>query len=334
LRPSPRKSGESSTPTTRASSATRRTRRQPSSPPGAKERLWGAAVAGASECPLPQAAEERISNFAELVATAISNADTRAELTASKARVVAAADEPRRRLERDLHDGIQQRLVSLALRARAAELAAGEAEDELSFLADDLGAVLSRGIHPAILSEAGLRPALKALARRSTVPVALELHLDSRLEEVVEAAAYYVVSEALTNTVKHAEASMIELRADYRDGALTLVVRDDGVGGAHPGRGSGLLGLTDRVAALGGRITVTSPSGAGTTLVVRIPAKPSPSGALTRFVSTVVGCGGLDQAASNSGAASGARSTSAAEGFDSSRTAESTAPRAASAART
>jgi signal transduction histidine kinase len=196
LRPSPRKSGESSTPTTRASSATRRTRRQPSSPPGAKERLWGAAFAGASECPLPQAAEERISNFAELVATAISNADTRAELTASKARVVAAADEPRRRLERDLHDVIQQRLVSLALRARAAELAAGEAEDELSFLADDLGAVLddlreiSRGIHPAILSEAGLRPALKALARRSPVPVALELHLDSRLEEVVEAAAY------------------------------------------------------------------------------------------------------------------------------------------------
>jgi signal transduction histidine kinase len=287
LRPSPRKSGESSTPTTRASSATRRTRRQPSSPPGAKERLWGAAVAGASECPLPQAAEERISNFAELVATAISNADTRAELTASKARVVAAADEPRRRLERDLHDVIQQRLVSLALRARAAELAAGEAEDELSFLADDLGAVLddlreiSRGIHPAILSEAGLRPALKALARRSPVPVALELHLDSRLEEVVEAAAYYVVSEALTNAVKHAEASMIELRADHRDGALTVVVRDDGVGGAHPGGGSGLLGLTDRVAALGGGITVTSPSGAGTTLVVRIPTKPSPFGALT-----------------------------------------------------
>jgi signal transduction histidine kinase len=196
--------------------------------------------------------------------------------------VVAAADEIRRRLERDLHDGIQQRLVSLALQARATATAKppppSEVRDELSQLADDLGNVLdelrelSRGIHPAILSEAGLGPALRALARRSAVPIELDLHLDSQLPEALEVAAYYIASEAITNAVKHARASVIELHVDDRDSALTLRVRDDGVGGADPGRGSGIIGLTDRVEALGGRITVSSPPGDGTTLDVQLPA--------------------------------------------------------------
>jgi signal transduction histidine kinase len=247
-------------------------------------RLWGAALASAADR-LPDAVEGRIANFADLVATAISNAQTRTELNASRARVVAAADETRRRLERDLHDGIQQRLVSLALKTRATESMtpepAGELRGELSLLADGLVAALdelrefSRGIHPAVLSETGLVPALKELARRSTVPIALELNLDARLAEPVEVAAYYVASEALTNAAKHAQASAIELRMDYSDGALTLSIRDDGIGGADPSRGSGIIGLKDRVEALGGRISVVSPSGDGTTLHVRLPAQPS-----------------------------------------------------------
>jgi signal transduction histidine kinase len=133
----------------------------------------------------------------------------------------------------------------------------------------------SRGIHPAVLSEAGLVPALKELSRRSTVPIALELNLDSRLAEPIEVAAYYVASEALANAAKHAQASAIELRMDYSDGVLTLSIRDDGIGGADPSRGSGIIGLKDRVEALGGRISVVSPSGDGTTLHVRLPAQPS-----------------------------------------------------------
>jgi signal transduction histidine kinase len=245
------------------------------------DRLWGAAVVNTVQRPLPGSAEERIANFADLVAIAVSNAETRSQLNASRARVVAAADETRRRLERDLHDGIQQRLVSLALQARATATAKppppAEVRDELSHLADGLGTALdelrevSRGIHPAILSEAGLGPALRALARRSAAPVDLDLHLDSRLPEALEVAAYYIASEALTNAVKHARASVIELHVDDRDGALALRVRDNGVGGADPGRGSGIIGLKDRVEALGGRITVSSPPGVGTTLDVQLP---------------------------------------------------------------
>jgi signal transduction histidine kinase len=246
-------------------------------------RLWGAAFASAAHR-LPDAVEGRIANFADLVATAISNAETRTELNASRARVVAAADETRRRLERDLHDGIQQRLVSLALKTRATESMtpepAGELRGELSLLAEGLVAALdelrefSRGIHPAVLSEAGLVPALKELSRRSTVPIALELNLDSRLAEPIEVAAYYVASEALANAAKHAQASAIELRMDYSDGVLTLSIRDDGIGGADPSRGSGIIGLRDRVEALGGTISIVSPVGEGTTVQVDLPADP------------------------------------------------------------
>jgi signal transduction histidine kinase len=252
-----------------------------------EDRLWGAALAVnfASGGALPATAEERIANFADLITTAISNSETRTELTASRARVVAAADETRRRLERDLHDGIQQRLVSLALKARAIETMtprpADNIQGELSRLADGLGTSLdelreiSRGIHPAILSEAGLGPALKALARRSAVPVELDLNLGPRLGEPLEVAAYYVASEALTNAAKHAQASVIDIRVDGRDGALTLSIHDDGVGGADPGRGSGIIGLQDRVEALGGTISLLSPPGHGTTMHVQLPAGPS-----------------------------------------------------------
>ena len=187
-------------------------------------------------------------------------------------------------IERDLHDGIQQRLVSLALQARTIETMtprpSGEIRGELSLLAEGLGTALeelreiSRGIHPAILSEAGLGPALRALARRSAVPVELDLNLGQRLAEPLEVAAYYIASEALTNAAKHAQASVIEVLADGRDGALTLLIRDDGIGGADPGRGSGIIGLQDRVEALGGTMLVLSPPGQGTTLHVQLPADP------------------------------------------------------------
>jgi signal transduction histidine kinase len=250
------------------------------------DRLWGAAVAlnFTSSGDLPAVAEGRIANFADLITTAISNAQTQSELIASRARIVAAADETRRRLERDLHDGIQQRLVSLALKAGTIATMTpqpvNKIQGELSLLADGLGTALdelrevSHGIHPAILSEAGLGPALEALARRSAVPVALEANLGPRLSENVEAAGYYVASEAITNVAKHAQATVIDMRVDGCDGALMLSISDDGIGGADPSRGSGIIGLKDRVEALGGKISVLSPPGHGTALHVQLPADP------------------------------------------------------------
>jgi signal transduction histidine kinase len=248
------------------------------------DQLWGIAAAATTTDSLGETAEARIASFAELIATAISNAENRTELTASRARVVAASDETRRRIERDLHDGIQQRLVSLALKIRMAETMTprpwGEIQGALSLLADELVAALeelreiSRGIHPAILSEGGLEPALKTLARRCPIPVALDVQIDSRLDEALEVTAYYVVSEAFTNAVKYAEASVLELGAESGDDYLALSIRDDGVGGADPGRGSGLIGLTDRVEALGGTISIISPPGDGTTLRVVLPLAP------------------------------------------------------------
>jgi signal transduction histidine kinase len=243
--------------------------------------VWGLVTIASAE-PVPGHMEDRLAEFTELMGTAIANTQSRAELSASRARVVATADETRRLLERNLHDGIQQRLVTLALKARTIETMtnrpAGEIQGELSVLADGLRASLeelreiSRGIHPAVLSESGLGPALKALARRSAVPVELHLDLGRQLAEPLEVAAYYVASEALTNAAKHAQATFVDIRVARTDGALALSIRDDGIGGADPGNGSGIIGLKDRVDSLGGVISVTSPPGAGTTLDVRLPA--------------------------------------------------------------
>jgi signal transduction histidine kinase/uncharacterized protein YoaH (UPF0181 family) len=242
-------------------------------------RLWGVMmVATQRPEPFPVGAEERLSAFTDLVATAIANAETRSALAASRRRIVAAADEARRRIERDLHDGIQQRLIALSFRARAMtrrppdELPdiAAELSEGLKEVSDELREV-SRGIHPTILTEAGLGPALRALARRSNVPIHVEVTLDEPLPAPVEAAAYYIASEALTNVTKHAHANIVELSATHDNDALTLQVRDDGIGGADNARGSGILGLTDRVEALGGTITITSPPHHGTTLIARLP---------------------------------------------------------------
>jgi signal transduction histidine kinase len=246
-------------------------------------RLWGATVVSSKRPePLPAGTEAQIADFTELAATVIANTQAREELAASRARIVRAADETKRRIERDQHDGIQQRLVSLALDLRVAQTAApgelGELRRQLARVSEGLGEALqelqelSHGIHPAILSQGGLGPALKALARRFTIPVELETDLPSRQPEPVEVAAYYVVAEALTNAAKHAHASLAHVGVRAGDGRLHLSVRDDGVGGADPARGSGLVGLTDRVQTLGGTITVQSPIGEGTTLLIDLPA--------------------------------------------------------------
>jgi signal transduction histidine kinase len=245
-------------------------------------RLWGVIAASRRrEEPFPPGTEAQIGEFTELVATAIANAQAQADLEASRARIAAAADQTRRRIERDLHDGAQQRLVSLALRLRGAAAAVpGELSDvhgELVGVGSELDEVLdelrelSRGIHPAILSEGGLGPALRTLARRSAVPVELQVGLAGRLPERVEVTAYYVVSEALTNVAKHAGASLVRVEVDTEDGRLRLGIRDDGVGGADPARGSGLVGLQDRVEATSGTLRVESHPGQGTHLLVELP---------------------------------------------------------------
>jgi signal transduction histidine kinase len=245
-------------------------------------RLWGVMIAGpAEEQSLGPDTEARLASLTELVATAISNAENLAELTASRARVVAAADETRRRIERDLHDGAQQRLLSLALALRAAQTEVppqlGWLTEQLAEIADGLVSVqedlreMARGIHPALLARGGLEPALKTLARRSAVPVELDLRAGARLPERVEVAAYYVVAEALTNAARHARASVVQVETEAAEGALQVWIRDDGTGGADPDRGSGLVGLKDRVEALGGTITVCSPPGAGTSLHASLP---------------------------------------------------------------
>jgi signal transduction histidine kinase len=244
--------------------------------------LWGTMIATSRDDPLPVDTEARLASFTELVATAIANAEARAALTASRARIVAASDTARRRIERDLHDGAQQRLVSLALHLRATVHGSpppetGQLTAEMRLVADGLTEVLdelreiARGIHPTALAEGGLRPALKGLARRCAVPVRLAVNVDERLPEPIELAAYYVISEALTNTVKHAQATVIDVQAIAGEGVLRVGVRDDGRGGADPTGGSGLVGLTDRVEALGGRLTFNSPPGGGTALQVVLP---------------------------------------------------------------
>ena len=242
-------------------------------------RLWGVVVVGSGRsAALPADTEARLAGFTELVATAIANAEAQAALAASRARVVATADETRRRIEHDLHDGAQQRLVTLALQVREAQAMAppelAEMATRLDGVASGLGAaleelrVMARGIHPAVLTESGLGPALKALGRSCAIPVSLHV-CAGRLPGPVEIAAYYVVSEALANTVKYARARAAEVDVEADGGMLRVRVRDDGCGGAA--FGSGLVGLKDRVEALGGLIALHSPPGVGTTVEVHIP---------------------------------------------------------------
>jgi signal transduction histidine kinase len=204
-----------------------------------------------------------------------------AELQASRARLVEATDTERRRIERDLHDGTQQRLVSIAMTLGLAESklasdrpAVGpvlrEAKDALALALEELRD-LTQGIRPAILVERGLPAALDDLSRRAALPVRLEIAVSGRLPEAEEAAAYFVASEALANAAKHSHASGVGLTASYDDGTLMIEVADDGIGGAGAGGGSGLRGLTDRVEAIGGRLTVSSPPGRGTTVRAEIP---------------------------------------------------------------
>ena len=246
-----------------------------------EDRLWGVVTAWTTRGPFPPGTADRMADFTDLLATAVGNAQSRAELAASRARIVTAADDTRRRIERDLHDGTQQRLVSLGLELRLtqgmvpAELP--ELETELGKVADELNEVvedlreISRGIHPAILSEGGLGPALRTLARRAAIAVELDVTPIGRLPEPVEVAAYYVVSEALTNVVRHARASVVAVDVAASGGALGVHVRDNGAGGADPLRGSGLVGLKDRIEALGGTFSVHSPLGHGTTVSCELP---------------------------------------------------------------
>ncbi len=245
--------------------------------------LWGVMVAVWTQqgCVPVIDAEARMANFTELVGTAIANTESRAELDASRARIVATADATRRRIERDLHDGAQQQLVSLALELRAAQAAAppelGALQAELSHVVERLTGVMDElreialGLHPAVLAEGGLGPALKTLAHRSPIPVELDVRAEGRLPEPVEVAAYYVVSEALTNAAKYASASVVHVAVEDRKRMLRIAVRDDGRGGADPVRGSGLFGLKDRAEAIGGTLCLESPRGAGTSLVVELP---------------------------------------------------------------
>jgi signal transduction histidine kinase len=249
--------------------------------------VWGTInIATKENVPFPPNAEERLGRFTDLVATSVSNATMRAELAASRARVMAAADEARRRIERDLHDGAQQRLVTLAIALQRAEAKVLPGQEELradvSRVAAGLTGALeelremSRGIHPAVLAEGGLSPALKALGRRSPVRVKLDVRFDHRLPDPVEVAAYYIVSEALTNASKHANASRVWISLRVEERALYLSIRDDGMGGADPSRGSGLIGLKDRVEAVGGTIEIKSPPGSGTQIDVEVPVPNQP----------------------------------------------------------
>jgi signal transduction histidine kinase len=245
-------------------------------------RLWGALMASSELAhAFPAGTEVRIGSFAELVTAALANVDAREQLAASRARIVEAADAARRRIERDLHDGAQQRLVSLALTLRLLESSLepdSAATRELAAARAELDAALeelrelARGIHPSILTDRGLEAALAAVAGRSTVPVELDLDSCGKLPLSVQTTAYFVVAEALTNASKHAASGRIEVRVAVGEGHAMVEVRDDGRGGVDPARGSGLSGLADRVSALGGTLEVESPVGAGTTIRARIPA--------------------------------------------------------------
>ncbi|MDG6103097.1 DUF4118 domain-containing protein [Dactylosporangium aurantiacum] len=247
-----------------------------------ERQIWGVALVMSTALePLPADTEIRMARFTDLVATAVANAESRTQLIASRARIIAASDEARRQVERDIHDGAQQRLVALGLQLRMLESSippeleairdqASQAANIATGIFEDLREI-AHGIHPAIHAKGGLGPAVRTLARRSPTPVDLKVDIDQRLPEQVEVGAYYVVSEALTNAAKHANASTVHVDVESRDAFLRLSVRDDGIGGADTGNGSGLIGLRDRVETLGGHMDLQSPTGLGTTLLVKIP---------------------------------------------------------------
>ena len=252
------------------------------SPIVVKGHLWGVVAAASTEGPMPPDTEERLASFTDLVATAIANAESRSELAASRARVVAASAEERRRVVRDLHDGAQQRLVHSVINMKLAlqELGGSDqhAEEHMSEALDHGEQAIRElrelvyGILPGALTRGGLRAGVEELASRSTLPVTFDVPT-ARLPTAIESTAYFFVSEALTNAVKHSQAHSAEVAAHLDDGTLLVEVRDDGVGGADPSRGSGLTGLRDRVEALGGTIEISSPAGNGTSVTARLPAE-------------------------------------------------------------
>jgi signal transduction histidine kinase len=244
-------------------------------------KLWGLIRVYSRQGTLPEGTESRLRLFTDLVATALSNAAARAQVIASRARIVAAGDEARRRIERNLHDGTQQRLIALGLdlqRIRAtihvdrhaAEQGLERAGQDLEFVLEEMRE-LSRGLHPALLSRGGLGPSLRALARKSPIHVDLNVNVEERPPTPVETAVYYIVSEALTNAIKHSSASSISVAVAADDALMHATISDDGVGGAVADTGSGLTGLGDRVEALGGRFALESPPGRGTTISVELP---------------------------------------------------------------
>jgi signal transduction histidine kinase len=240
-----------------------------------KAALLGTLTASRSiDDPFPPGAEIRLRSFADLAAQSIANERAQAELRASRARIVRTADETRERLERNLHDGAQQRLVSVSvvLRLAAAKLPTAPddaralivgASEELTLALEELRD-LARGLHPAVLTKHGLEPALEALASRAPLPVRVSNEINGRLPAPIEAAVYYVVSESLTNVAKYAQASSVNVRATSIDGLVRIEVVDDGIGGAEVGNGSGLRGLADRIEAVGGRFGIDSAPGQGT----------------------------------------------------------------------
>ena len=248
------------------------------------EGLWGALVASTlDERPLPAGSEQRLCDFADLVAQALASADAHDKLAASRARIVEAGDAERRRLERNLHDGAQQRLVSLALQLRLTQSALErrpddvlgllvEAQAELARALDELRE-LARGIHPAILTDRGLGPALEAILARAPLPVELVELPGERLPEQVEAAVYYVVAETITNIAKHAQAESATVSVTLAGARARVVITDDGVGGADPAGGSGLRGLADRIEALDGGLRIESPPDGGTRIEAQIPCR-------------------------------------------------------------
>jgi signal transduction histidine kinase len=244
-------------------------------------RIWGLVLVSSSAgITLGHDAERRLAGFAELVTLAVEGAEARTQLSASRARILEVGMAERRRLERNLHDGAQQRLVSLAVQLRVLEKRLGdpaEAEPLLQGAARELEHALAelrelaRGLHPAVLADLGLAPALDSLAARAPLPVGVEGVPAERLGETLEAAVYFIVAETLTNAVKHARASAVAVRLAVADAVLAVEIADDGDGGADPTGGSGLRGLADRVEALGGRLTIESRPGAGTTVRAELP---------------------------------------------------------------